>query len=113
MNEVLNKAIEAIEKQQPKERTAVWMVGEQLKDILRNEPGLAEMVLQDLENESQSIKACEKKIREYADKHKTGNFACVIPAEAERIIREFYGLHAEAAAVPKPAGEVIDLSAFF
>ena len=88
------------------------MVGEQLKDILRDQPGFAQLVLQDLENESMTIRACEKKIKEYADKHKTGNFACVIPAEAERIIREFYGLHAEAAA-PKPTGEVIDLSSFF
>ena len=113
MSDILNRAIAAIEKQQPKERTPVWMVGEQLKDILRDEPGFAQLVLQDLENESQSIKACEKKIKEYADKHKTGNFACVIPTEAERIIREFYGLHAEAVSEAKAAAGVVDLSAFF
>ncbi len=113
MNMKLNEAIAAIEKQQPKERTAVWMVGEQLKDILRGEPGLAELVLQDMENESMSIAACEKKIKEYADKHKTGNFACVTPAESDRIIREFYGLHAEAVSEKKAAAGVIDLSAFF
>lgn len=112
MSEILDKAIVAITKQQPKERTAVWVVGEQLKDILRDNPGFAELVLQDLENEAMSIAACEKKIKEFADKHKTGNFACVIPTEAERIIREFYGLHAEAAA-PKATADVVDLTAFF
>lgn len=38
----LKKTIEAIEKQQPKERTSVWMVGKQLKDMLRDEPHLAD-----------------------------------------------------------------------
>jgi hypothetical protein len=89
---MLNKAIEMIEAQQPKERTAVWMVGEQLKDMLRNEPQLAELVAQDLQQEAMSLAQCEKKIKAFADGHKTGSFACVIPSEAERIIREFYGL---------------------
>ena len=91
----------------------MWMVGEQLKDILRTDPGFAELVLQDLENESMAIAACEKKIKAFADGHKTGNFACVTPADSDRIIREFYGLHAEAAAVPKAPADVVDLTAFF
>ena len=112
MSEILDKAIVAITKQQPKERTPVWMVGEQLKDILRDNPGFAELVLQDLENESMSIAACEKKIKAFADGHKTGNFACVTPADSDRIIREFYGLHKEAA-LPKVTADVVDLTAFF
>ena len=39
-----------------------------------------------------SITEAEKKIKAYADAHKTGSFACVTPAEADRILREFYGL---------------------
>lgn len=102
---------EKIEAQQGKERTAVWMVGEQLKDIIRNSPRLQEIVEQDLEVKEMSLAACEKKIKEFADKHKTGNFACVIPSEAEKIIREFYGLSEVEAG--KPASNVVDLTSFF
>lgn len=123
----LEKALLAIEAQQPKQRNAVWMVGEQLKDMLRAEPGLAEIVEQDLAVKAMSLAECEKKIKAYADKHKTGNFACVIPSEAERIIREFYGLPARGEnqtavpAAPEPIPEpvkpvsdgLIDLSAYF
>lgn len=107
---LLNKAIDAISAQQPKERTAVWMVGEQLKDIIIDNPSFAEIVLQDLEVAEMSIANCEKKIKAFADKNKKGNFACVIPSEADRIIREFYGLHADAKAKDN---NVIDLSDFF
>ena len=119
----LEKALLAIEAQQPKQRTAVWMVGEQLNDMLRAEPELAEIVEQDLAVKAMSLAECEKKIKAYADKHKTGNFACVIPSEAERIIREFYGLPARGEsqtavpAAPEPVPPVsdglIDLSAYF
>ena len=60
---MLQAAIEKITSQQPKERTPVWMVGEQLKDILRHEPHLAEIVVQDLEREVMSITNCEKEIK--------------------------------------------------
>ena len=94
MNEVQNAAIAAIEAQQAKvkERSPQWMVGEQLKDICRMEPHSAELIAQDLQVEAMSITAAEKKIKAFADGHKTGNFACVTPAEADRILREFYGL---------------------
>ena len=100
-----------ISAQQGKERTAVWMVGEQLKDIICNSSRLQEIVEQDLENEAMNLSACEKKIKAFADKHKTGNFACVTPADAEDIIREFYGLNREEEA--KPASNVVDLTSFF
>ena len=87
MSGKLNEALEKITAQQPKERTAVWMVGEQLKDMLRREPYLAELVTQDLENKALSLAECEKQIKRFADQNKKGSFSCVIPAEAERIIR--------------------------
>lgn len=37
-----------------------------------------------------SITDAEKKIKAYADSHKTGNFACVTPIEAEDILRDMY-----------------------
>lgn len=100
---MVKKAIEIIEAQQGSDRTAVWITGEQLKDIIRREPRHAELIIQDLKVPEMSLANCEKKIKAFADTKKTGNFACVLPHEAEEIIREFYGLpkHEEK---PGPAG---------
>lgn len=103
---------EKITKQQGKERSAVWMVGEQLKDMIRNDPAGQEIVSQDLELQEMSLRNCEKKIKEFADGHKTGNFACVTPVEAEAIIREFYGL-AEREETTTVAAGVVNLADFF
>ena len=79
--------------QKGKENTPPWMVGEQLKDICRREPRCAQIVLEDLQNPGMSLEACEKKIKEWADKQKNGkSCVCVPPQVAEMIIREFYGL---------------------
>lgn len=97
---MIERAISLLEEQQSKvqARSPQWMVGEQLKDICRQEPQCAELIAQDLENPEMSITEAEKKIEAFADGHKTGSFACVTPAEADRILREFYGL-------PSPGGE--------
>lgn len=112
----VNAAIVAIETQQAKvkARSPQWMVGEQLKDICRAEPASAELIAQDMEREAMSITEAEKKIKAFADKHKTGNFACVTPVDAEDILREFYGLpkRGETPAAEKP-GNLIDLADFF
>ena len=109
-----DRAIQMLMDQQSKvkERSAPWMVANQLMDICRREPASAELIAQDLENESMSIVEAEKKIKAFADKHKTGNFACVTPMDAENILREFYGL-------PKPGedagggnGVVLNLADF-
>ncbi len=54
-----------------------------------------------------SITEAEKKIKAYADSHKTGNFSCVPPAESDRILREFYGLPSsdEVKAAPAPSAK--------
>lgn len=109
----LEIALDKISAQQPRERTPVWMVGEQLKDILRGEPHLAELVIQDLEREWMSLAKCEAKIKEFADKHKTGTFSCVIPSEADGIIREFYGLTEVPRQQTTGNGVVINLEDFF
>lgn len=87
-------AIQKLREQQNKvkARGPQWMVAEQLMDLCRAEPACAEIIAQDLEVEAMSITEAEKKIKAYADAHKTGSFACVTPAEADRILREFYGL---------------------
>lgn len=102
---------EKIAAQQGEERTAVWMVGEQLKEICEREPRSAELVLQDLDIPEMSLAHCEKKIKAFADKHKTGSFSCVIPSEAEKIIREFYGLNKPEEKAAQPiTGGIIDLA---
>lgn len=118
------RAIEMIEAQQKKakERRAAWMVGEQLKDICRREPESAALIAEDLQNEKMSIAEAEKQIADYASKHRTGNFSCVTPMEADEILRQFYGLPkpGEAEAEPTvqkliftgPSAEV-DLEDFF
>ena len=92
---------EKIEAQQKgKENTPAWMVGEQLKDICAVDPACAELVTQDLENKDMSLEKATGKIKDYADelhKKQKGSCVCVPPNEAERIIREFYGLPAASA----------------
>lgn len=103
---------EMIEAQQKgKEDTTSWMVGEQLKDICRQDPHCAEIVAKDLDNPSMSILECEKQIKDKADEiQKKGKQKCVgiPPNVAERVIRKFYGLpeaQITLAAAPVPASE--------
>ncbi len=101
---MIERAIAMLEEQQAKvpARSPQWMVGEQLKDICRHEPHCAELIAQDLENPAMSVTEAEKKIKAFADGHKTGGFACVTPVEADRILREFYGLPSQEAEPESP-----------
>jgi hypothetical protein len=92
MTEIQNAAIAAIEAQQPPQRNAIWMVGEQLKDICRQEPDCAQLIAEDLKSEAMAIAKAEKKIAERAQKNRQGNCGIVTPAEADEILRAFYGL---------------------
>lgn len=103
---------EKISAQQGADRTAVWMVGEQLKDMIKNDARAQEIVSQDLDIPEMSLAECEKKIKAYADKHKTGNFSCVTPIEAENIIREFYGI-AKVSEAPAEDTAPLTLDSFF
>lgn len=89
-----NNVLEKISAQQAgKEGTPVWMVGEQLKDICRNEPLCGEIIAQDLEVEGMSLEKAAAQIKAYADKQpRKGNCVCVPPNVAEDILRKFYGL---------------------
>ena len=85
-----------ITEQQGQKGTAVYMVGEQLKDICRaGGSEVCDMVLKDLENPEMTLAKCEEEIQAFADelyKKLKGNKVCVPPDEAERIIKEFYGI---------------------
>ena len=110
---MIDEVIKQIEEQQKgQENTPPYYVGEQLKDIIRNNPQAAEIVGQDLKIKEMSIVECEKKINAYADKHKKNNFACVTPQQAEKIICEFYGISATAPAAEqsKTADKIVTLA---
>lgn len=112
---VIQDAIAAIEGQQPKERSAVWMVGEQLKDMVRGNEAAAALLLTDLtQNKEMTLAAAEKKIAERAKKNKVGNCGCVTPTEAEDILREFFGLpeRGTTAAPQTERRKVVDLADF-
>lgn len=115
MNE-LEKVLQAIEEQQKKliDGPAFW-VGEQLKDILRETPAAAKIVLEDF-SAGHKVAECEKQIRAYADKHRHGSAGCCPPQEADRIIREFFGItgctQATTPAEKRPARRSINLADF-
>lgn len=115
------------EQQKGTEGSDIWMVGEQLKEICAGDPHCARLVEQDLQGKDMSLKHAAGKIKARADelhKKQKGNCVCIPPKEAERIIREFYGLPEAVAApdaqAPKPVPgaekeepELLDLSEFF
>lgn len=89
--------IAKIEAQQKgRENTGVWMVGEQLKDICRQDPSCAAIVAADLENQDMSLEKAEQRIKAKADELRksmhNASCVCVPPNVAEAILREFYGL---------------------
>ena len=112
-------AMDLLREQQERvpERSAPWMVAEQLMDICRREPECAALLEKDLQNKGMGIADAERKIKAFADAHKTGSFACVTPAEAENILREFYGLprqgEAPAGGTNAKEGVAIRLEDFF
>ena len=93
MNE-LQKALSLIEAQQKKAGagTPAWCVGQQLADILNGQPAAAQIVAEDLGTTGMGIADCEKKIADFAKKHAKNGVGFCGPAQADKIIREFYGL---------------------
>lgn len=94
MNQTQEQAVREIARAQEgvKERSAAWMVGEQLKDICRNEPESARLILQDLSGGGMGLADAEKQIKAFADRHRVGSCAVVTPEDADGILRKFYGL---------------------
>lgn len=106
MSKVYEELVALIESQQAgKENTAVFMVGEQLKDIGAESDANAEILLQDLKLPEMNIEKAEAQIKAYADKNKgKANCFCVSPKVADGILREFYGLGEPDAPQIKPTG---------
>ena len=114
-NQYLQEVTEIIRKQQGP-RGPVWMCGEQLLEMIAPDEAAAKLVLNDLKHGGMSLKACEANIRTFAQK----NGRCCTGAEAEKIIRTYFGLpeqteapKPEPAAPPAPAGNIVNLEDFF
>jgi hypothetical protein len=99
--------------------TKVFNVGEHLKDIIRGNPALEDIVDKDLDVAEMSLAKAEQQIHQWADKNRKGkNSVCVPPRVAEDILRKFYGLpERETIAGQTPpkaiAAKIIDLDDFF
>ena len=118
MTSAQEQAIAKLKEQRAKvkSRSPQWMAAEQLMDICRMEPESAELIAQDLDN-GLNITEAEKKIKAFADGHKTGNFSCVTPVEADSILREFYGLpqtreERPSVVIPSPRAIALDARSF-
>lgn len=94
MNANLQTALNKIDEQQKKfkQGSAPWCVGEQLKDMLRENATGAGIVAMDIDQKGMGLADCEKKIAAFAQDHRQGSVGFCGPADADRIIREFYGL---------------------
>lgn len=108
------------EQQKGKDALPEFTVGEQLLDMARQQPEIAELLVQDLDVPEMNLTAAAAKIKEYADeKHKKGGekCVCVTPKEAEKVLRGFYHLpEADAATDSRPPEEstapIVDLADF-
>lgn len=100
--------------QKGKEDTAAWMVGEQLKDICRNDPHCASIVEEDLNSEAMSLVKAAAALQKYANEnHGKARCFCITPKTADQILRKFYGLPEDIPTDPTvPVSGVLDLSAF-
>lgn len=90
------KAIEEIKKQQSgKENSPAWMIALQLIDMIKAEPELSRIIEEDLQNPDMSLVKCADAMKKHADEihsKNKGSCVCITPAEAEKVIRKFYGL---------------------
>lgn len=89
-------AIKRIEVQQKQagNKGHIFAMGEQLKEICRNEPRAAELVAQDLTNPEMSLAKLKLTFDKFAQDHREGNESCITPDQADELIRKFYGIPA-------------------
>lgn len=107
MNEK-QKVLQLIEAMQQKEKdgSLLWCVAEDLKSMAGSlTDDEAQLVATDLEAGSHDLKACEKEIRAYADKHKDGRTGCCPGPMVPKILRQCFGLPEENAQAVQPTPE--------
>lgn len=106
MNEIINK-IEI--QQRGKENTPAFMIGEQLKDIIRENPDAAEIIGADLDISEMNLDAAAAVFKQYSDKHRAGKSCfCITPDIADKLLHDFYKIPEKS----EPASDFIDLASF-
>ena len=98
--------------QKGRDGTDVFYAGEQLKEICRGSESMSEIVLTDLSNAAMSIEKAVQGIRDFAKKNQKDRVGFCGPADAERILRKFYGLPEPGAAPEPPKAQRVDLLDF-
>ncbi|MEG0839734.1 MAG: hypothetical protein RSC64_06970 [Hydrogenoanaerobacterium sp.] len=84
------------------ERSHMRLLARQLKEIIAETEGAAELVAQDLQNEELNLKKLEQNFDAFASKHKSGGKSVIFPDEADVLIRAFYGIPKAERTVNKP-----------
>lgn len=116
MANVYEKISELQEKLAPE--SCAFEIGEQLKDICRRDPACEAILLEDLQNPAMGLKAADKMLYDWGKNQAKGKGGYGISGQqAEKLLREFYGLPeagaaAPAAETPKAESMVLDLSSF-
>ena len=116
MANVYDKISELQEKLDPE--SCAFEIGEQLKDICRRDPACEAILLEDLQNPAMGLKTADKMLYDWGKKQAKGKGGYGISGrQAEKLLREFYGLPeagaaAPAAETPRAESMVLDLSSF-
>lgn len=98
--------------------SCAYEIGEQLKDICRRDPACVEILLEDLQNPDMGLAAADEMLYDWGKKQAKGKGGYGISGrQAEKLLREFYGLPeagaaAPAAETPRAESMVLDLSSF-
>lgn len=94
MTEAQKACLDKLKAQTAGRSDTVNMCGQQIWDIVRTNAEFAEIVSADLDSRDMTVEMCERKIKAAADeKHRAGGgVSAGVSAEAENIIRKFYGL---------------------
>ena len=98
MSAIMEEVARKIRSQQGKAHGRVWHTGEHLLEFLGKYPQYAELISTDLDNPEMSLTNFEKAIASAA----RANGGGLGGADADNVLRKFYGLPAEDAPTPAP-----------
>ena len=98
MSAIMEEVARKIRSQQGKAHGRVWHTGEHLLEFLGKYPQYAELISTDLDNPEMSLTNFEKEIASAA----RANGGGLGGADADNVLRKFYGLPAGGEDVPTP-----------